>query len=205
MSLQAEEARDWEDPEEKLEEEKDENHKEVQTFPQETEEEEASPKKTNERTRKRRGGEEEDVGETEAVMDETDSQLKEFSTEDIMSDQNIRDFETVGKHSATGDLGMDIPGLFNISRLEADQSDSLLWSEQSDWIQGQAEDADRSEGAYGDDDDDDMLHSVQSRESDSSSTLIQLASGTPPLYTGLSVSLILILELKKTKLFIRVT
>ncbi|KAK1896235.1 Zona pellucida sperm-binding protein 3 [Dissostichus eleginoides] len=259
MSLQAEEARDWEDPEEKLEEEKDENHKEVQTFPQETEEEEASPKKTNQTKAWRTSDvvtqqgneEEEDVGETEAVMDETDSQLKEFSTEDIMSDQStpeefsstenasvsglssdnistdasenvstaalptselcadgdpkscstsinsaaggtqsftpdtvvgatnrsgslwesdIRDFETVGKHSATGDLGMDIPGLFNISRLEADQIDSLLWSEQSDWIQGQAEDADRSEGAYGDDDDDDdddMLHSVQSRESDS--------------------------------------
>ncbi|XP_034052447.1 uncharacterized protein LOC117532940 isoform X2 [Gymnodraco acuticeps] len=280
MSFQAEKTRDWEDPEEKLEEEKDENHKEVQTFPQETEEEEASPKKTNETkawrtsdvvTQEEEEEEEDDVGETEVVMDETDSQLKEFSTEDIMPDQStpeefsstehasvsglsshnistdasgssatttassfaidyddtsnlgsaenvstsalptselcadgdpkncsttinsaaggtqsftpdtvvgvtnrsgslwesdIRDFETVGKHSDTGDLGMDVPGLFNISRLEANQSDSLLWS---DWIQGQAEDADQSEGDDdgGGDDDDDMLHSVQSRESDS--------------------------------------
>ncbi|XP_033957688.1 uncharacterized protein [Pseudochaenichthys georgianus] len=409
MSFQAEKTRDWEDPEEKLEEDKDENHKEVQTFPQETEEEGASPKKTEETKAWRtsdvvnrqgdeeeeeeasprktetkawrtsdvvtqeeeddddeeeeeaspkktdetkswrtsdvvtqrgdedeeeeeeegaspkktnetkawrtsdvvtqRGDEEEDeeeeeeegaspkktetkawrtsdvvtrqgnedaedededVGETEVVMDETDSQLKEVSAEDIMPDQStpeefsstqhasvsglsrhnistdasgssatassfeidyddtnhlgsaehvstaalpaselcadgdpkncsttvnsaaggaqsftpdaavgattrsgslwesdIRDVETVGKHSATGDLAMDAPGSFNISRLEANQSDSLLWSDQSDWIQGQAED--RSEGAYGGDgdDDDNMLHSVQSRESDS--------------------------------------
>ncbi|KAK5892911.1 hypothetical protein CesoFtcFv8_013256 [Champsocephalus esox] len=410
MSFRAEKTRHWEDPEEKLEEDKDENHKEVQTFPQETEEEgaslrktetkawrtsdvvtreeegasprktnetkalrtsdvgtwqgdeeeeeeaspkkinetkawrtsdvvsrqeeedeeeememeeemmeeeeKASPKKTNEtkawRTSDvvtRQGDEEEeegaspkktnetkawrtsdvvsrqgdeveeeedddDVGETEVVMDETDGQLKEVSAEDILPDQStpeefsstqhtsvsalsghnistdasgssatatassfeidyedtshlgsaehvstaalpaselcadgdpkncsttihsaaggaqiftpdaavggttrsgslwesdIRDVETVGKHSATGDLGMDAPGSFNISRLEANRSDSLLWSDQSDWIQGQAED--RSEGAYGDDEDDnvddDVLHSVQSRESDS--------------------------------------
>ncbi|KAL3060793.1 hypothetical protein OYC64_015187 [Pagothenia borchgrevinki] len=112
---QAEEARDWEDPEDKLEEEKDENHKEVQTFPQETEQEEASPKKTNETKAWRTSdvvtqqgnGEEEDVGETEVVMDETDSQLKEFSTEDIMSDQSTPEEFSSTEHASVIGLSSD--------------------------------------------------------------------------------------------------
>ncbi|XP_033971545.1 uncharacterized protein LOC117470781 isoform X2 [Trematomus bernacchii] len=112
MSLQAEEERDWEDPEEKLEEEKDENHKEVQTFPQETEQEEASPNetkawRTSDVVTQQGNGQEEDVGETEVVMDETDSQLKEFSTEDIMSDQSTPEEFSSTEHASVIGLSSD--------------------------------------------------------------------------------------------------
>ncbi|KAK5862854.1 hypothetical protein PBY51_018209 [Eleginops maclovinus] len=306
ISYQAEEARDWGDQEEKLEEKKDDDHKEVQTLPQETvEEEEVSPEETTETEHFRTSdvvtqqGNGEEGQMEEGVMDETDIKLKEFSTEDLMSDQStpeeftstehasvsgvsrdsistdasgttatpttafsfaidyndtsnlasagnvstaalptselcadsdpkscrsninsaahtavgvqrfspdtvvgatnrsdslweseIGEYETVGTHSTTGDFEIVTPGLFNVSKLEADQSDSLLWSELSDGIQGQAEDAVSSEGAYGVDDD--MLHSVQSRESESEqhpdgfrdTTFVDWSLGEPDFDSG---------------------